>query len=89
MKHLSKFTSQITSKPEDTLKRIKRECFYKAKSQYKGKKPFGMYWGMNTCHLKTLSDWTTVKSIADQEEKRGKLWFKEFMGHLKIQPWQK
>ena len=87
--HISNFTSLPTKKTEDLLKKVRRECFYKAKAQYQGKKPFPVYWGTMTGHLKTLSDWTTAKAIADQEEKRGKLWFETFFGSLKVQPWQK
>lgn len=74
---------------EDPLKKIRKECFDKAKSEYKGAKPFGMYWGMHTWHLKTLSDWAAAKAEADQEEKRGTNWFKTFFGILRPQPWQK
>ena len=76
-------------KKNNDLKIIKKQCFEKAKSEYNGKKPFGMYWGTHTSHLKMLADWIFVKTIADKEEKQGRNWFKAFFGSLKIQPWQK
>ena len=91
MKAISQFTS-LHKEPEDPnafLKKLKKDCFYKARSQYEGKKPFPVYWYERTGHLKTVGDWSSAKSTADQEEARGKLWFKEFIGCLKVQPWQK
>lgn len=80
---------------EDPLKAIKKELFYRAKKEYQGKKPFGIYWGMHTFHLKTLSDWAYVKSNAEQEYqsdlRKGKKasWFKIFIGSLKVQRWHR
>ena len=73
----------------DPLKEIKKYCYEKGKSEYKGKKPYGMYWGMHTSHLKSLSDWAYARSVADSEEKRGKKWFVTFFGQLRVQPWQR
>ena len=74
---------------QDPLKVTKKYCFERVKAGYKGKKPVGMYFGMATSHLKTLSDWTTARAIADQEEARGKDWFIIFIGSLKPQPWNR
>ena len=79
----------FTEATNDPLKITRKYCFERCKAGYKGKKPFGVYWGTMTGHLKTLSDWTTARSIADQEEKRGKDWFITFIGSLKVQQWQK
>lgn len=85
---IDKIILERQEKELDPLKETRKYCFYRGKEQYKGKKPYGVYFGTMTSHLKTLSDWTTARSIADQEEKRGELWFKTFFGSLKVQPWQ-
>jgi len=69
---------------KDPLKEIKKYCFYRAKAEYKGAKPFGVYWWQRTGHLKTLSDWAYAKSNADQESARGASWFQVFIGQLKV-----
>ena len=90
------FFKAISETPEDRLKKIKKDCFYRCKAEYRGKKPFGVYWTSRTWHLKTLSDWSYAKSDADQvyqQQLRNKVkdasWFKIFIGSLKEQEWQK
>lgn len=80
---MESIANKLRIKVDDPLKEIKKYCFYRAKAEYKGKKPFGMYWQSRTWHLKTLSDWAYAKSNADQEAARGANWFKVFIGQLK------
>lgn len=61
----------------------KKLCFDKAKSEWKGKKPFVVHWGKNTSHLKSLSDWHYMWNQSNDYEHRGGVWSKFFWGNLK------
>ncbi len=62
---------------------FRKYCFNKAKKEWNSPKPFAIHWGQKTSHLKSLSDWSYLKSICDDAERRGDIWSRVFWGSLK------